>query len=124
MKAATPVNEAARLRALREYQILDTANELDFDEIVRLAATACQTPTAMITLVDESRQWFKSAYGLPFSETHRDLSFCAHAILAPGILVIPDATQDARFADNPLVTAPPISGSMPGRRFCHRRASP
>jgi PAS domain S-box-containing protein len=107
MKASRPANEAARLRALREYGVLDTAPEAVFDDIVRLAARACGTPAAMITFLDASRQWFKSVYGPTFGETDRDLSFCAHTILSPDVLVVPDTTQDSRFADNPLVLGPP-----------------
>jgi PAS domain S-box-containing protein len=107
MTALPPANERDRLRVLREYEVLDSEAEQSFDDIVRLAAYVCETPSAMVTLVDESRQWFKSSIGLAFRETHRDVSFCAHAILARDVLLVPDTTKDPRFRENPLVTGPP-----------------
>lgn len=107
MKASAPQNEAARLRALHEYQILDTLPEQAYDDITRLASTICGTPIALVSLVDQERQWFKSRIGLEVSETPREISFCAHAIHRPELFLIPDATADARFAENPLVTAEP-----------------
>ncbi len=108
-KAPLPPNEEQRLAALREYQILDTAPETAFDEIVRLAAYICGTPISLVTLIDEHRQWFKAKFGIEgIEETPRDVAFCAHAILSPKEpLVVPDATQDPRFADNPFVTQEP-----------------
>jgi PAS domain S-box-containing protein len=109
MKAPLPDDERERLRALRGYAILDTSPEPAVDDIVFLAAQICETPIALVTLVDEARQWFKARLGFPATETSRDLSFCAHTILQPGPLVVPDMTADPRFADNPLVAAePPI----------------
>ncbi|MFS8807781.1 response regulator, partial [Synechococcus sp. R6-10] len=103
-----PPNEEQRLAALRQYQILDTAPENSFDELVRLAAHICGTPIALVSLVDEHRQWFKAKFGVDVQETPRDVAFCAHAILSPKEpLVVPDATQDPRFADNPFVTQEP-----------------
>ncbi|MGH9532152.1 MAG: response regulator [Terriglobales bacterium] len=104
MKAPLPSNEAARLDALRQYHVLDTPPEEAFDDLVRIAAQICGTPVALISLVDEHRQWFKARVGLEAQETPRDLAFCAHAILGSDVMVVPDASQDARFADNPLVT--------------------
>ena len=100
-------DEAARLRALRELGVLDTAPEERFDRLTRLAQDMFQTPIALVTLVDEERQWFKSNRGLGVGETPRDVAFCAHAILDDQVLVIPDAKADPRFADNPLVTSDP-----------------
>lgn len=103
-----PANEAARLAALRAQQVLDSLPEQMFDDIVRVASNVCGTPIALISLVDEDRQWFKAKVGLQASETPRDQAFCAHAILEPDQpLVVPDATQDPRFAQNPLVTGSP-----------------
>jgi len=98
-------NEKDRLNALLTYQILDSAPEKDFDDIVNLASEICQTPISAITLVDKDRQWFKSRKGLPVTETARDVSFCAHAINNPDeTFVISNALEDERFFDNPLVT--------------------
>ena len=105
--APRPANEASRLQALARCAILDTPSEVAFDEIASLAAEVCQTPSALITLVDERRQWFKSRVSFEATETIRELSFCAHAILEPEVMVIADATQDPRFADNPYVTGAP-----------------
>jgi PAS domain S-box-containing protein len=107
MKAPLPANEEQRLAALREYAVLDTAPESEFDELVALAAQICEAPIAVITLIDERRQWFKSRMGLSVAETSRDVAFCAHAILQSDLLIVPDALQDKRFADNPLVTSDP-----------------
>jgi GAF domain-containing protein len=107
MIAPPPKNEPARLEALRQYEVLDTEPEEVFDDITRLAAYICQTPIAVISLVDKDRQWFKARIGLGPTETSRDCAFCAHAILEETPMVIPDAMADVRFADNPLVTKEP-----------------
>src|SRR6266576_5265150 len=106
--ADLPPNEEERLRALRELEILDTAPEEEFDDLVRRAAEATGAPIAVMTLVDEARPWFKARVNLELESTDRDLSFCAHAILTPDDLtVVPDTLEDDRFADNLLVTEDP-----------------
>jgi two-component system sensor histidine kinase VicK len=100
-----PLNELNRLAALRSYHILDTATEKDFDDLTELASAICGTPIALISLVDKDRQWFKSHKGTEITETHRDVSFCAHAINKPtDLLEVVDARADERFKNNPLVT--------------------
>lgn len=106
--APLPENEAERLAALEHYNVLDTEPEQAFDDIVTLAAQICGTPIALISLVDQVRQWFKAKVGIDAVETPRGLAFCAHALLEPeNLLIVPNATQDNRFADNPLVTGSP-----------------
>ncbi|MGB4342632.1 MAG: EAL domain-containing protein [Moraxellaceae bacterium] len=108
MKAALPTNETRRLETLRGYDVLDTLPEPDFDDLALLAAQICQVPIAAVSLVDETRQWFKSIIGLSATETSRDVAFCAHSILDSNeVLEVRDAQLDPRFADNPLVTADP-----------------
>ncbi len=105
MKAALPPNEDARLATLHRLNILDTAREQNFDDIVKIAMGICDAPIAVISLVDRDRQWFKSCMGLDATETPRDIAFCAHAILKPEQLtIVEDARLDPRFVDNPLVT--------------------
>jgi GAF domain-containing protein len=100
-------NEAERLTALRQYGILDTAREIEFDDVVRIAAHVCKAPIAVVNLIEDHRQWFKAEVGLGVRETPLDVSICAHAILQPGLFVVPDTTKDARFNCNPLVTGEP-----------------
>lgn len=101
-------NEASRLQTLAELQLLDTAGEPGYDALVRAAALGCEVPIALISLVDERRQWFKANHGLEgTTETPRDVAFCAHAIAGSGVLEVPDALADPRFRDNPLVTGGP-----------------
>ena len=104
---AIPINEADRLSTLHSLEILDTAAEERFDRLTRLAQKMFNVSIALVSLVDQDRQWFKSSMGLDATETHRDISFCGHAILGDEILNIPDASKDTRFADNPLVTGEP-----------------
>ena len=107
MNAPIPENEAARLAALYRYQILDTDPEPAFDDLANLAAYICSTPIASIGLVDADRQWFKAKVGLEIAQTPREIAFCAHTILEPEVLIVPDAKLDSRFANNPLVTFDP-----------------
>ncbi len=105
--AQTADDEARRIETLRSYAILDTPHEEEFDDLVALAAQICGTPIALITLIDERRQWYKAAFGLDIKETSREFSFCAHAFHQSGVFVVPDATLDQQFAGNPFVVGDP-----------------
>src|ERR1043166_7632404 len=128
MNAPIPRNDKQRLHVLWQYDVLDTMPEEVFDDLTELAARICEAPIALITLVDEDRQWFKSKVGVTLTETSRDISFCGHAIAQSDLFIVPDATQDERFASNPLVTsdpqirfyagAPLIPPPAPQFRFC------
>ena len=107
MKAPIPANDRERVEALKEYNILDTEPEQNFDDITRLAAYICGTPIALITMVDRDRQWFKSKVGLAAMGSPRDHAFCAHAIMESRLMEVENAEEDARFASNPLVTLDP-----------------
>lgn len=109
-----PVNEDQRIATLHQYKILDTEAEDSFDGLAELAAQICQTPIALISLVDSDRQWFKSKVGLDVSETSRDVSFCTYAILQPNLFLVPDVRQDQRFSNNPLVLSAPHIGFYAG----------
>ncbi|MBE9204634.1 diguanylate cyclase [Synechocystis salina LEGE 06099] len=108
MEAKLPQNEEQRLTVLRQLNILDTPIEERFERITRMVCRSLKVPIAAVSMVDESRQWFKSIQGLSASETPREIAFCAHAILRDELLLVKDATQDERFADNPLVTNEPF----------------
>ncbi|GCL65514.1 sensor histidine kinase [Pseudaquabacterium pictum] len=109
MQSADPrPDEAQTLEALNALRVLDSPPEAEFDALARAASLACGTPIALISLVDADRQWFKANIGLPgVTETARSVAFCAHAVLGDELFEVPDAEQDARFADNPLVAGEP-----------------
>ena len=102
---AAPLDESARQQSLDAYRLIDSLPEAAYEEIVTLAATICDAPIALVSLIDRDRQWFKACKGLDATETRRDEAFCHHAIQAPDELMeVPDASVDPRFAENPLVT--------------------
>jgi class 3 adenylate cyclase len=107
--APIPANEIERLAALKRYQLLDTAREIAYDEISELAAQICQCPIAVIALIDETRDWNKSTYGLPadFSSMPREMTICAATICGSDLVLSPDLSKDERFRDNPMVTGEP-----------------
>lgn len=107
MSTSEMQRERQRLRILWEYQVLDTVPEEIFDQLTELAARICEAPIALISLVDEDRQWFKSRVGISLRQTSRDVSFCAHAIRQSGLFMVSDATKDPRFSQNPLVVSDP-----------------
>ncbi|KTF16073.1 response regulator [Pseudoalteromonas sp. H105] len=107
IKAQIPEDEISRLKDLYEYDILDTEAEKVFDDLTQLAADICETPISLVSLVDPTRQWFKSKYGIEVDETERDIAFCSHAILQKQIFEIQNTLIDKRFHDNPLVTNNP-----------------
>lgn len=107
IKPELPANEAERLHALKSLQILDTSHEERFDRVTRMAKRMFGVEISLVSLVDEDRQWFKSTQGLDASETPREISFCGHAINQDGLFIIPNAIEDVRFSDNPLVTEAP-----------------
>jgi GAF domain-containing protein len=100
-------DDAARVSALQKYAILDSEPEQAFDDLTLLASYVCKTPIALISLIDEDRQWFKSRVGISATETSRDIAFCSTAIQQPDVLVVPDTLQDERFRTNPLVVSDP-----------------
>ena len=105
MVPQTLTNETARLKNLYSYKILDTLPETDYDDITRLAAQICDVPIALISIIDDKRQWFKSRFGLKATQTPKEYAFCAHAINdVDNVLIVEDSRKDIRFHDNPLVT--------------------
>ena len=110
-----PTDEPARLAALQRLHLLDTPPEDRFDRLIRRARAELEVPIALISLVDTDRLWFKSCQGLTVSNSPRDTSFCAYTILQMDTLVIPDATEDPRFQNSPLVAGPPFLRSYAGR---------
>ncbi len=107
ISAHLPSNEGKRLAALRHFEILDSEPEQSYDDLTYIASVICQMPIVLVSLIDEHRHWFKSKVGLAVSETSRETSFCAHAILRNEVMVVPDAHLDERFQDNPLVLGDP-----------------
>ena len=102
------IDETERLKTLRDYLVMNTLPEEVFNDVVRLASGICETPIALISLVDDQKQWFKARIGLDTAETPREQAFCAHAILYPSdVMEVSDATKDPRFRSNPLVTGDP-----------------
>lgn len=107
MASKSSTLEHKRLEALRQYDVMDSAAEQTFDNIVELASAICETPIALVTLLDERRQWFKARRGMKASETARDISFCTHTIERQETMVVEDTWKDERFANNPLVLGDP-----------------
>lgn len=107
LTAPLPQDEEGRLAALQAHDLLDTLPEQDFDDLTALASRLCETPIALVSLVDRSRQWFKSRVGVDAAETPRELAYCSHTILGEDLMVVPDAFEDERFHDNPLATGGP-----------------
>lgn len=112
--AALPQNDAERVGALRALDILDSEPEAAFNEIALLASSICQAPIALVSFVDQNRQWFKARINMNDSEMPRDMAFCSHAILGDDVMIVRDATKDPRFATNPLVTGDPLIRSYAG----------
>ena len=114
MSSSIMLDEALRLEDLRRYQVLDTEPETAYDDIAALAASICDMPIALVSLVDQHRQWFKARVGLEMTETARDISFCTHALNQKDLFVVEDAADDPRFTHNPLVLGEPHVGFYAG----------
>ena len=106
MEISVTAREIARVRSLLDLGILDTPPEPEFDDIVHAAQDACRAAIAVVSLIDDRRQWFKARVGIEVCETEREVSFCAHAVAQASTLIVPDVTLDERFKDNPFVTGP------------------
>lgn len=125
ISAAKPSNESERISTLYEYDLLDSMPEKEYDDVTRIASSICNMPIALITLIDNERQWFKSKMGIDSSESHRDHAFCAHAILNPkDLFIVTDAKKDLRFHDNPLVTGDPHVGFYAGVPLVNEKGMP
>jgi GAF domain-containing protein len=107
MDETMPVSEAHRIKALEDLKVLNTPAESQFDDLVEVTRLALGAKIALVSLLDADRQWFKAKCGLDLSETTRDIAFCEHAIRNDGVFIVPNATLDARFENNPLVTGEP-----------------
>ena len=106
--AAIAEGESNRIQKLLSYKVLDTGAETAYDDLALIAAQICGTSTSAVSLIDSGRQWFKAKVGMEVSETPRDTAFCAHAILKPQVMIVPDARLDERFANNPMVVGEPF----------------
>jgi GAF domain-containing protein len=106
-QAPVPANEPRRLEVLWQYDVIDSIPEDAFNDLAELAACICEAPVALISLIDEKREWFKAKVGVSLTEMSRNIAFCSHTILGDDLLVVRDATADIRFADNPLVVCKP-----------------
>ena len=119
LPAPCPADEHLRQRALDDLQLVDTPAELYLDTLVRLTRELFEVETVLVSLIDHDRQWFKARIGLELAETPRDISFCGHAVAQRSPLVVEDARQDPRFADNPVVTGPPFIRFYAGQPLFH-----
>jgi GAF domain-containing protein len=106
-KSIVPLNEVERLKALEQYSIMDSLPEKEYDAITQLASFICETPIALLSLLDEKRQWFKSSVGLAVTETSREISFCQHTIMGADVYEVNNAIENKIFTNNPLVTGNP-----------------